>query len=86
MEIKYVWCVKTHIVNNCETITDEVRLFNSLENAARFFGEVVDGERRLATENEWVIEYDDNYNFNAYEEGYYVQNHSYISLFEIPIE
>ena len=86
MEIKYVWCVKKHIVNFYETITDEVRLFNSLEDAARFFGEVVDEERRLATENEWVIEYDDNYNFNAYEEGYYAKSHSYVSLFEIPIE
>ena len=86
MEIKYVWCVKTHIVSDYETITDEVRLFNSLENAVRFFGEVVDEERRLATENEWVIEYDDKYNFEAYEEGYYAKNHSCISLFEIPIE
>lgn len=86
MEIKYVWCVKTHIVSDYETITDEVRLFNSLENAVRFFGEVVDEERRLATENEWVIAYDDKYNFEAYEEGYYAKNHSCVSLFEIPIE
>lgn len=86
MEIKYVWCVKTHIINFYETITDEVRLFNSLEDAARFFGKVVDEERRLATENEWVIAYDDNYNFEAYEEGYYAKNHSCVSLFEIPIE
>ena len=86
MEIKYVWCVKTHIVSDYETITDEVRLFNSLEDAARFFSEVVDEERRLATENEWVIAYDDKYNFEAYEEGYYAKNHSCVSLFEIPIE
>lgn len=86
MEIKYVWCVKTHIVSDYETTTDDVRLFNSLENATRFFSEVVDEERRLATENEWVIAYDDKYNFEAYEEGYYAKNHSYVSLFEIPIE
>lgn len=86
MEIKYVWCVKTHIVSDYETITDEVRLFNSLEDTARFFGEVVDEERRLAIENEWVIAYDDKYNFEAYEEGYYAKNHSCVSLFEIPIE
>lgn len=86
METKYVWCVKTHIVSDYETITDEVRLFNSLEDAVRFFCEVVDEERRLATENEWVIAYDDYYNFEAYEEGYYAKNHSCVSLFEIPIE
>ena len=86
MEIKYVWCVKTHIVSDYETITDEVRLFNSLEDAARFFGEVVDEERRLATENEWVIAYDDYCNFEAYEEGYYAKNHSCVNLLEIPIE
>ena len=86
MEIKYVWCVKTHIVQFCETITDEVRLFNSLEDAARFFGEVVDGERKLATEKEWVIGYDDMYNFEAYEEGYYAHNHICINLFQIEIK
>lgn len=86
MEIKYVWCVKTHIISDCETITDEVRLFNSLENAARFFGNVVDEERKIANDKEWVIEYDDIYNFEAYDNGYFTQNHSCVSLFEIPIE
>ena len=86
MEIKYVWCVKTHIVDDYETITDEVRLFNSLENATRFFGEVVDEERKIANDKEWVIEYDDNRNFEAYDDGYFAQNHSCVSLFEIPIE
>ena len=86
MEIKYVWCVKTHIVSDYETITDEVRLFNVLEDAIKFFNEIVDGEREIANDNEWVIECDDKYNFEAYEEGYYAKNHSYVSLFEIPIE
>ena len=86
MEIKYVWCVKTHIVDDYETITDEVRLFNSLENATRFFGDVVDEERKIANDKEWVIEYDDNRNFEAYEDGYFVHNHSCVSLFEIEIE
>lgn len=86
METKMVWCVKTHIVNFYETITDEIRLFNAFEDAEKFFGEVVDEERRLATENEWVIGYDDKCEFEAYEEGYYANNHSCVDLFQIEIE
>ena len=86
MKIKYVWCVKTHIVCDCEIITDEVRLFNYLGEAEKFFNNIVEEERKIANDKEWVIEYDDNRNFEAYEEGYYPHNHSCVNLFEIPIE
>ena len=33
-----------------------------------------------------LIEYDDNRNFEAYEDGFFVHNHSCVSLFEIEIE
>lgn len=83
---KKAWCVKTHIVSDYETISDEVRLFEYLEDATKVFNEIVEGEREIANDKEWVIEYDDKRNFEAYEEGYYAHNHSCVSLFEIPIE
>lgn len=86
MERKKAWCVKTHIVCDCEIISDEVRLFNALEDAGKVFNNIVEEERRIANDKEWVIEYDDNRNFEAYEEGYYAHNHSCVNLFEIPIE
>lgn len=86
METKDVWCVKTHIVDDYETITDEVRLFKYLEEGQKFFNEIVDEERRIANDKEWVIECDDNRYFEAYEDGYFAQNHSCVSLFEIEIE
>lgn len=81
-----VWCVKTHIVSDYETISDDVRLFDVLENAIFFFNEIVDEEREIANDKEWVIECDDKYNFEAYEEGYYAHNHSCVNLFEKEIE
>ena len=86
METKKVWCVKTHIVCDCGIITDDVRLFNYLGEAEKVFNNIVEEERRIANDKEWVIEYDDNRNFEAYEEGYYPHNHSCVNLFEIPIE
>lgn len=86
METKKVWCVKTHIVNDCETFNDDVRLFKYLEDAENVFNDIVEEERKIANDKEWVIEYDDNRNFEAYEDGYYTQNHSCVNLFEIKIE
>lgn len=86
METKKVWCVKTHIASFYETTTDDVKLFNALEDAEKFFDEVADEGRRLAAENEWVIGFDDKHNFEAYEEGYYAHTHYYVSLFETKIE
>ena len=84
--INSVWCVKTHIVDDCGIITDEVRLFNVLEDSQKFFNEIVKEERKIANNKEWKIVDDDNRYFEAYEDGYYTQNHSCVSLFEIEIE
>lgn len=86
METNFVWCVKTYIINDCGIITDEVRLFEHLEDAENVFNNIVEEERRIANDNEWQIEYDDNRNFEAYESGYFAHNHSCVSLFEIEIE
>lgn len=86
METKKAWCVKTHIVDDYETISDDVRLFNNLEDAEKVFNNIVKEEREAAIDNELVIEYDDNRNFEAYEEGYYSRNHSSVNLFQIEIE
>lgn len=86
MGTKNAWCVKTHIVSDYETITDDVRLFEHLEDAENVFNEIVDDERRNANDNEWVIECDDKRNFEAYEEGYFAHNHSCVNLFQVEIK
>ncbi len=86
MEIKKAWCVKTHIVSDYETINNEVRLFQYLQDAEKAFNEFVEIEREIAIEKEYVIDYDDNRLFEAYEEGYYAHNHICINLFQIEIE
>ena len=86
METKKAWCVKTHIVDDYEPITDDVRLFEYLEDAEKVFNNIVEEERKVANDNEFVIEYDDNRNFEAYEEGYFAHNHICVNLFQIEIE
>lgn len=81
-----VWCVRTHIVDDYETISDDVRLFEYLEDAEKAFNEIVEEEREFAIEKEWVISCDDNREFEAYLDGYFSQNHSCVSLFKIEIE
>lgn len=86
METKMVWCVKIHIVSDCETINNEVRLFQYLQDAETAFNEIVEEEREIANNKEYVIDYDDNRLFEAYEEGYYTHNHICINLFQIEIK
>lgn len=86
METKKAWCVKTHIVSDYETISDDVRLFEYLEDAEKVFNNIVKEEREIAINKEFVIEIDDNRNFEAYEEGYYAHNHSCVNLFQMKIE
>lgn len=80
MGTKNVWCVKTHIVEDYETTTDEIRLFEHLGVAEKAFNEIVEGEREVANDNEYVIECDDNRNFRAFEEDNYEHNHICVSL------
>lgn len=86
METNKIWCVKIHIISDYETINDEVRLFQYLQDAEKAFNNIVEVEREIANDKEFVIEYDDKRNFEAYEEGYYAHNHSCINLFQIEIK
>jgi hypothetical protein len=85
METKKVWCVKTHIVDDYETITDEIRLFSSKERAQSVFDSIVEEERKIAKSKEWEINVCEFF-FEAYEEGYYAHNHSCVELTQIEIE
>lgn len=80
METKKAWCVKTHIACNCDIITDDVRLFEYLEDAEKVFNNIVEEQRKIAINKKFVIEYDDNRNFDAHEKGYYERNHIGVNL------
>lgn len=86
MGTKKAWCVKTHIVDDYETTIDDVRLFKALEDAEHSFNKIVEEEREIANDKEFVIGCDDKRNFEAYEEGCYAHNHICVNLFQIEIE
>lgn len=54
----------------------------SLDEVMEHFHKIVDEERKLAKRDEWEIEADDDGYFEAYEEGYYYQNHVVILVIE----
>ena len=85
METKNVWCVKTHIVDDYETITDEIRLFFSKDKAKSVFDNIVEKEKKMIASKGWEID-ECEFFFNAYEEGSYDHNHSYVDLSQIKIE
>lgn len=85
METNLVWCVKTHIVDDYETIKDEIRLFSSKEKAKSVFDSIVEDEKKIVESKGWEIDECELY-FEAYEEGYYAHNHSCVELTQIEIE
>ena len=86
MEKNSVWCLKTHIVDDCTTINDEIRLFFSKEKAKSVFDNIVEEERKFAESKEWEIDEDSEFSFEAYEDGYYAHSHSCVDLSLIEIE
>ena len=80
MKTKKAWYVRIHIVSDYETITDEWRVFNHLEDGEKCFNNIVGEEREIAINKKFVIEYDDNRNFEAHKKGYYERNHISVNL------
>lgn len=85
METNFVWCLTRHIVDDCETITNDMRLFYSKEKAKSVFDDAVKEEKNIVESKGWEID-ESEFSFEAYEEGYYTQNHSCIELTQIEIE
>ena len=85
MERNFIWCLKTHIIDDCETIKNDMRLFYSKEKAKSVFDDAVKEEKKIVESKGWEIDESEFY-FEAYEEGYYAHNHSCIELTQIEIE
>lgn len=53
---------------------------HSLEKAKEIFKDAVETERDLAEDNSWKIYEDNDMEFDAGEDGYYVNNHSRVFI------
>lgn len=55
---------------------------HSLEEALEVFKEHVEEEREFANDRNWCVETDTDLEFSAYEDGYYVSEHTRIHIVE----
>lgn len=84
--MKKIYLVVSHAVNDYSDCGVGTTAFNTREMAEKFFHEQVENEKSAIAGFDWVIGSDTNKEFEAYEEGYYAQNHTFIEIRELVIE
>lgn len=77
-----VWILFTDIIYNGETIRSNAEAHETKESALIAFNDIVNSERESATMDRWTIETDEECTFEAYEDGGYSINHTYVTIEE----
>lgn len=78
-----IYTLLVHIVENGSELMLESTPYVDLDLAKKRFKEIVDDdERKNALKKHWTIETDTPTDFLAYEDGYYCQNHTLVSISE----
>ena len=79
-----VFVLFTQKVFDCAD-SNSIEVFSTKEKAMVAFNEFVAKEKKNAESDEWKIEISDGY-FEAYEEGYYSENHVLASVSELEVK
>lgn len=80
--IEFVYLVSCDCVADCVTVENSSKVFAKKEDALEYYKKLVQEEKK-DTPNEYIIDETNNDEFCAfetYDEGYYSENHTYISL------
>ena len=87
MKGKNIFIVHSDVVNGSENCSYQMKAFQNQKDAQKYFNEIVSKEKKEIKGNEdWIIDEDSETSFEAYEDGYYSDNHSVISLETIKIQ
>lgn len=87
MKGKNIFIVQTDFLNDGENCSYQLEAFQDKEDAQKYFNELVTKEKEdIKDREDWVIDEDSDTLFEAYEDGYYSDNHSVISLKTIKIQ
>jgi len=87
MKGKNIFIVQTDFLNDGENCSYQLEAFQDKEDAQKYFNELVTKEKKdIEDREDWVIDEDSETLFEAYEDGYYSENHSVISLKTIKIQ
>jgi hypothetical protein len=84
-EPEKVWVLHRECVIDYELSSREIKIFRSEEEARKEFKEKAKHDRKDCCTSEWEVGTDDENNFDAYEDGFYAQNHIMIELEETVI-
>lgn len=87
MKGKNIFIVQTDFLNDGENCSYQLQAFQDKEDAQKYFNELVTKEKEdIKDREDWVVDEDSDTLFEAYEDGYYSDNHSVISLKTIKIQ
>lgn len=80
-----IWVVHRECVIDYELSSREIKVFHNESDARKAFGELAKHDREYCTKSEWEVGTDNEACFDAYEDGWYAQNHILIELSETVI-
>lgn len=87
MKGKNIFIVHSDVVNGGENCSYQMKAFQDQKDAQKYFDKLVRKEKNEIKGNEdWIIDENSKTSFEAYEDGYYSENHSVISLDTIKIQ
>lgn len=87
MKGKNIFIVQTDFLNDGENCSYQLQAYQEKEDAQKYFNELVTKEKEdIKDREDWVVDEDSETSFEAYEDGYYSDNHSVISLKTIKIQ
>ena len=87
MKGKNIFIVQTDFLNDGENCSYQLEAFQDKEDAQKYFNELVTKEKKdIKDREDWVVDEDSETSFEAYEDGYYSDNHSVVSLETIKIQ
>lgn len=87
MKGKNIFIVQTDFLNDGENCSYQLQAFQDKEDAQKYFNELVTKEKEdIKDKEDWEISEDSETSFEAYEDGYYSDNHSVVTLITIKIQ
>ena len=87
MKGKNIFIVRTDFVCEGDDCCHGIQAYQEKEDAQKYFNELVAKEKKeLKHKEDWVVDEDSETSFEAYEDGYYSDNHSVVRLMTIKIQ
>ena len=87
MKGKNIFIVRTDFLCDGDDCSHRIQAYQYKEDAQKYFNELVAKEKKeLKNKEDWVISEDSETTFEAYEDGYYSDNHSVVTLRTIKIQ